>query len=49
LPSERMLVATIAAFTPLPTVGFRVARRGGHSTAQAPLHVLFASKSRLKR
>jgi hypothetical protein len=49
LPSERALVATIEAFAPSPTVGLPLARRGGHSTAQAPVHVLFVPESRSNR
>jgi hypothetical protein len=49
LPSERALVATIEAFAPPPTVGLPVARRGGHSMAQAPVHALFVPESRWNR
>ena len=45
LPAERALVATLEALAPLPTVGLRVARSGGHSMAQAPVHVLFVPVS----
>jgi hypothetical protein len=44
-PSERVLVATAEAFAPPPTVGLRVARSGGHSTAHPPVHVLFMPES----
>jgi hypothetical protein len=39
------LVATIEAFAPPPTVGLPVARRGGQSIAQAPVHALFVTRA----
>ena len=45
----RALVATIEAFAPLPTVGLPVARSGGQSMAQAPVHALFVPESRSNR
>jgi len=44
-PSERALVATIEAVAPPPTVGLPVARSGGQSIAQAPVHALFVPES----
>src|SRR4051794_25651149 len=48
-PSDRALVMVIAGFAPVPTVGFPVARSGGQSTAQLPLHALLAPESRRNR
>src|SRR3954453_14308062 len=43
------MVATLAALTPVPTVGVPEARTGGQLVAQAPKHVLFGPESFLNR
>src|SRR3954447_6796517 len=43
------MVATLAALTPLPTVGFSEARSGGQLVVQAPKHVLLGPESFLNR
>ena len=52
-PSERGVVPSRAAFAPLPTAGWPVARSGGQDVAQAPVQVLivpvsFANRYRVR-
>jgi hypothetical protein len=41
LPSERVVVPSSAAVTPVPAIGFPFVPNGGQAVAQAPKHVLF--------
>ena len=45
----RLVVPTLEARAPLPTVGLPFARSGGQAVAQAPKHLLFLPASFLNR
>ena len=48
-PSDRWVVPSIEAFTPLPAFGLPLTRTGGQLVAQAPEHVLVVPVSFWKR
>ena len=45
VPSDRLVVATKAAFAPLPAVGLPVAGTGGQAAAHAPVQALVVPES----
>jgi hypothetical protein len=45
VPSDRLVVATKAAFAPLPAVGVPVAGTGGQAAAHAPVQALVVPES----
>jgi hypothetical protein len=49
LPSDRVVVASLEAVSPVPTDGLPVASSGGHAVAHAPVHALFVPRSALNR
>ena len=49
MPSERVIVPSLEAVSPVPAVGVPLARSGGHAVAHAPVHALMVPESALNR